>query len=82
MNIDPTENIRREMVEEINSKPAEVLELEAKYGQVWNTEQLREEYVVEGFMSPFVVVRRKSDRKKGTLMFQHNPRLYFSFQED
>ena len=29
--------------------------------------------------SPLVVVRRRSDGVRGSLMFQHNPRFYFSF---
>jgi hypothetical protein len=33
-------------------------------------------------MAPFVVVRRKSDGVKGSMMFQHMPRYYFSFRED
>ena len=32
-----------------------------------------------GFMAPYVVVRRKSDGQRGSLMFQHDPRFYFSF---
>jgi hypothetical protein len=29
---------------------------------------------------PLVVVRRKADGVKGSLEFQHNPRLYFTFR--
>lgn len=77
---DPTENDRREMVSEINSDPGSRPALEAKYGQVWDTTQLSQDFEVVGFMAPFVVVRRKNDSKKGTLMFQHHPRFYFSFE--
>jgi hypothetical protein len=31
-------------------------------------------------MAPLVVVRRKPDGVKGSLEFQHNPRLYFTFR--
>ena len=31
-------------------------------------------------MAPLVVVRRKSDGVKGSLMFQHSPRFYFGFE--
>ena len=31
---------------------------------------------------PYVVVKRKSDGKKGSLEFQHYPRFYFNFKED
>ena len=79
---DPTENIRRQMVAEINADPNGREALEAKYGQVWDTAQLTNDFEVLGFMAPFVVVRRKSDHKKGSLQFQHSPRFYFSFDVD
>jgi hypothetical protein len=76
------EALRREMTKEINSKAAERQLLEAKYGQVWDTDQLRADFDVVGFLAPFTAVRRKRDGKKGSLMFQHDPRYYFSFTED
>ena len=71
---DPTESIRREMQAAVNSGeiPPE--------GQTWTTEGLRQEFEVQGFMAPFVVVRRKSDGVRGTLMFRHAPRVYFGFR--
>lgn len=56
-------------------------ELERECGQVWDTRQLQEEFSVEGFQAPFVVVRRKADGVRGSLEFQHMPRYYFSFKE-
>ena len=85
--MDTTEGIRREMVGQINSEvqsASEELErarLERVYGQVWNTRELSEEFEVLGFMAPFITVRRKSDNKKGSMMFQHHPRFYFAFAE-
>jgi hypothetical protein len=79
---DPTESIRRQMVAEINAEPGSRAALEAKHGQVWDTDQVREEFEVIGFMAPLVGVRRKSDGVKGSLMFQHHPRFYFGFQPD
>ena len=79
---DPTENLRRERLAEINAKPGSREALEAEHGKVWDTDQLRQEFDVLGFMAPFVVVRRKSDGTKGSLEFQHNPRFYFNFQPD
>lgn len=76
---DPTETIRRERVAEINAVPGSREALEAQYGQVWSTDQLSDDFEVLGFMAPLVVVRRKSDGRKGSLEFQHSPRLYFSF---
>ena len=84
---DPTENIRRAHQASLNSE-AKVLEattedprtaLEEKYGKVWDTSELQEDYSVTGFMAPYVVVNRKSDGAKGTLAFSHSPRFYHSF---
>jgi hypothetical protein len=77
---DPTETIRRQLVKEINAEPGSREALEAQHGQVWNTDQLREAFEVLGFGAPLVVVRRKADGQKGSLMFQHSPRLYFGFE--
>jgi len=80
--IDPTENARREMQAAINSQAAERAALEAKHGQVWNTDEMRTDFTPLGFAAPFIVVIRNLDGKKGSLMFQHSPRLYFNWQED
>jgi hypothetical protein len=82
MSYDPTEEIRRQRQLEINAAPGSREALEAHYGQVWDTDQLRADFDVIGFMSPLVVVRRKSDGAKGSLEFQHDPRLYFNFVAD
>ncbi len=79
---DQTESIRRQRMNEINQDPGSREALETQYGQVWNTEELSHDFNVIGFMSPFVVVRRKSDEQKGSMEFQHNPRLYFNFVPD
>lgn len=77
---DPTETIRRERLAEINIVPGSREDLETKYGQVWDTDQLSEEFQPIGFMAPIIVVRRRSDGVKGSLEFQHSPRFYFSWQ--
>ena len=71
---DPTEQIRRELQHAVNSGEVQ------PEGQTWTTEQIREQFEVEGFMAPFVVVRRKSDGVKGMMMFRHDPRVYFDFE--
>lgn len=48
-------------------------------GEVWDTEKLQQDFEVQGFAAPFVVVRRKSDGQRGTLTFVHSPRIYFDF---
>jgi hypothetical protein len=77
---DPTETIRKELLVTINAEPGSREALEAEHGQVWDTRQLGEDFDVLGFMAPVVVVRRKSDGRKGSLFFQHSPRFYFDFQ--
>ncbi len=79
---DPTEVIRRERLAEINAEPGSREALEVEHGQVWDGEQLRQDFEVIGFLAPLVVVRRKVDGLKGSLEFQHNPRLYWGFVED
>ncbi len=77
---DPTEDIRKQMLVEINAAPGSREYLEAKHGQVWDTGELADDFEVIGFMAPIVVARRRSDGVKGSLMFQHNPRFYFGFE--
>ena len=77
---DPTESIRRQLTAEINAAQAKREELEAKYGKVWSTPEMTEEFETIGFMAPFVVVKRRSDGVKGCLTFQHNPRFYFDWK--
>ena len=76
---DATESYRRQRLVEINAEPGSREALEVQHGQVWNTEELSQEFEVVGFMAPFVVVRRRNDGKKGSLEFLHNPRFYFNF---
>jgi hypothetical protein len=84
---DPTESIRRARLVELNSRlDPEAAErraqLEADYGKVWSTEEMREEFIVKGFMAPLVVVKRKSDGAVGSLEFTHMPRFYFNWIAD
>ncbi len=74
---DPTEQARRELVEAINVEPGSREALEAKHGQVWDTDELQRDFEVMSFMAPWIFVKRKSDGKVGSLMFQHRPRFYF-----
>ena len=79
---DPTENIRRQQVAEINAKPGSREALEAEHGQVWDTDQMQEDFDALGFMAPYIIVSRKSDGVKGSLKFQNSPRFYHSFVAD
>ena len=45
------------------------------------TAEMQKQYNVLGFSLNMCVVERKSDGVKGTLDFDHSPRLYFNFKE-
>lgn len=77
---DQTEAVRRQRLVEINLVPGSREALEAEHGQVWNTDQLAEDFEAIGFMAPLIVVRRRADGVKGSLEFQHSPRFYFNWQ--
>jgi hypothetical protein len=90
MNTDPTEQLRRDRIAQLNNQLTDAQqheldvcrEMENRYGKVWDTEGLRQDFEVLGFMAPFVVVREKATGKKGSLEFLHSPRMYFNWQED
>jgi len=79
---DETESIRRQQIAEINAEPGSREALKAKHGQVWDSSELTTDFEPLGFMAPFIVVRRRSDGVKGSLLFQHRPRFYYGFRED
>lgn len=74
---DDTAQVRRELVE--MGEPQR--QLSEERGQTWDTAQLQDDFEVEGFQAPYVVVRRRSDGVRGSLMFTHRPRVYFGFEE-
>lgn len=75
--MDETEGLRRQRLNEINAEAGCREALEARYGQVWDTEQLGRDFEVLGFMAPYVVVSRRADGMKGSLEFQHQPEVLF-----
>lgn len=77
---DETEPYRRVMTAVINSEQADRQRLEEQHGRVWNTQELSQDFEVQSFSAPFVIVRRKSDGALGSLLFQHMPRFYFQFE--
>jgi hypothetical protein len=83
---DETEASRKKTVKQLSSEvvstdiTAERTRLEEKYGQVWDVTEVSKDFMIKGFMAPYVVVEKKPDRQKGSLMFQHSPRFYFNFQ--
>jgi len=77
---DPTEAKREMLRTAINIAAFERPALEAREGQVWDTQELQRDFTVHGFLAPMVSVTRKADGKRGVLLFQHLPRFYFNFQ--
>ena len=55
-------------------------DMEALYGEVWDTTELQQDFYVKSFFAPLVIVERKSDGQKGTLDFIHHPRFYYNFR--
>lgn len=73
---DTTESARRAL---LPGMPAALVAAIEAGEPVWDTDELRAEFRVTGFAAPFVVVERKSDGAKGSLMFAHSPRFYFGW---
>ena len=80
--LDATEIVRREILTVINAEPGCREALETEHGQVWTTQELGQDFELLSFASPLVAARRRSDGTKGSLFFQHTPRVYFDFQAD
>ena len=76
---DPTESTRRALVAQTNANATARKELEERHGEVFDSDEVREQFTVTGFAAPFMVVVRKADNLKGSLMFQHSPRFYWGF---
>ena len=68
MSEDTTEALRRAMIE--SGQPQQIC---AKAERHWTTDQLREDFIVHGFLAPFIVVTRKSDGVKGSMEFTTRP---------
>lgn len=78
---DETETLRREWQAELNANLGREV-LEAIYGRVYTTDEIRLEWEVIGFFAPLVVVKSKADGSLGSFEFQHSPRYYFNLVMD
>ena len=81
------EGTRRVLQELVNLMVGNMTEREARFylekvyhGQIFNTQELTQNYKVLSFLAPFVQLERLDDNKIGYMMFTHNPRFYFGFQ--
>ena len=61
---------------------------EARFGRVWDPDQLSRDFEVIGFLAPYcgVILRVDSDLgragQRGSLRFTHLPRWYFDWKAD
>jgi len=78
---DPSESARREMVQAEQSHN-DLAQARINGERQWTTAEMTAEFEVMGFSAPFVVVRRRSDGKVGSLEFTPSPRVYFGWKED
>ena len=74
--------LRWDRLAAINAAPGDRAMLETRYGQVWDPQELRRDFDVQGYLVPIGGVRRRSDGVIGTLEFQHQPRFYFNWRDD
>ena len=80
IDLDATEALRKEVIAEQQSLGPQTREqLAAQHGEVYDTAELQAAFSVECFLAPFVIVKRKADGMRGSLEFQHAPRLYWGF---
>jgi hypothetical protein len=79
---DPTETLRREQVAAINADPKSREALTVRHGEIWDTTELQRDFEPLGFAAPYIIVRRREDGVRGSLMFQHQPRFYFCFEPE
>ena len=76
--IEPLEAMHRRIVD-LLSQPRSREELESVFRQVWDEQQVAEDFEVLGFTDERMDVRRKLDGAIGSLGYQDKPRFYFSF---
>ena len=76
-----TECLRKARAAQLNMNlPRETLE--AFYGQVWSTEELKAQWNIVTFVSPLVLVKSRADGSTGSFEFQDSPRFYFNYVRD
>jgi hypothetical protein len=47
--------------------------------ETWDSDEFRATFETIAFAAPFVLVQRRSDGVKGSVMFEHSPRIYHHF---
>lgn len=72
-------NSKRNHTKEAQPDSTTRAELEARFGQVWDTKELARDFIVTSIIGRTLVVRRKAGDVVGTLTIQERPWLYFDF---
>lgn len=75
---DPTAAARARLIHEGGVQKA----FEEDRGTMYSTDSLVCHFEVIAYAAPFVVARRKRDGVLGSLMFTHQPRIYFAWLPD
>ncbi len=79
---DPTEGIRRTLAHAINAG-ALTKEQFAEYGiEALTTEEVAQKFEIIGFAAPLVIAHQRTTGERGSLYFQHHPRLYFAWEPE
>ena len=73
---------RKHLAREIAAGPRDREGLQQKYGEVWDHLEVAKAFRITAFAAPFCWAIRLSDGARGTLLFTHLPRFYFSFEPD
>ena len=68
-------NVRMQILEIMKNKT----EIVFHQGKTYSTEELQEKYIVLGFGLGFVTVKNKATGEKGSLDFDHMPRIYYDY---
>lgn len=54
--------------------------LEKQYGQVWNSNEMHQEFEILKITGSGFVVERRADGKRGSMDYLPSPLFYFDFQ--
>jgi hypothetical protein len=63
-----------------STKLSDWMKVDTSNRQEWTTAELQSDFHVVGFSMGMVVVDRKADGVRGSMMFDHSPRVYYGFK--
>lgn len=77
----PADGVRRQRLADLGLVPGSREALEAKYGHVWNADELDRDFEVIECLGPYVAVRRRSDGLRGNVEADDDFQFFFNFQQ-